>query len=105
MNCSVQNGFYEEHFSFFLQVRRALGDFGVPISIVLMVLLDFFIKDTYTDKLVMPAGIQPSNPAVRGWIINPFGAVKPLPVWCIFMAAPASLLLFFLIFLEENICQ
>lgn len=86
-------------------VRRALGDFGVPISIVLMVLLDFFIEDTYTDKLTMPKGIQPSNPAVRGWLINPFGVTKALPVWCIFMAAPASLLLFFLIFLEENICH
>ncbi|MPC25386.1 Anion exchange protein 3 [Portunus trituberculatus] len=86
-------------------VRRALGDFGVPISIVLMVLLDYLIHDTYTDKLTMPAGIQPSNPEVRGWVINPFGETKPLPVWCIFMAAPASLLLFFLIFLEENICH
>ncbi|KAG0710364.1 Anion exchange protein 2 [Chionoecetes opilio] len=86
-------------------VRRALGDFGVPISIVLMVLLDILIHDTYTDKLVMPVGIRPSNPDVRGWVINPFGETKPLPVWCIFMAAPASLLLFFLVFLEENICH
>lgn len=88
-----------------LQVRRALGDFGVPISIVLMVLLDILLKDTYTDKLTMPAGIQPSNPAVRGWIINPLGENKPLPVWCMFAAGPTSLLLFFLVFLEENICQ
>ncbi|XP_042242077.1 band 3 anion transport protein-like isoform X2 [Homarus americanus] len=86
-------------------VRRALGDFGVPISIVLMVLLDYLIQDTYTDKLTMPVGIQPSNPAVRGWLISPLGATKPLPVWCMFIAAPASLLLFFLIFLEENICH
>lgn len=86
-------------------VRRALGDFGVPISIVLMVLLDYSIRDTYTDKLTMPEGIQPSNPEVRGWLINPLGVTKPLPVWCMFIAAPASLLLFFLVFLEENICH
>ncbi|XP_071552429.1 anion exchange protein 2-like isoform X2 [Panulirus ornatus] len=86
-------------------VRRALGDFGVPISIVLMVSLDILIKDTYTDKLTMPEGIQPSNPAVRGWFINPLGHTKPLPVWCMFAAAPTSLLLFFLVFLEENICH
>lgn len=86
-------------------VRRALGDFGVPISIVLMVLLDYFIEDTYTDKLTMPVGIQPSNPEMRGWIINPFGIFQPLPVWVIFACAPASLLLFILIFIEENICQ
>lgn len=90
---------------FFPQVRRALGDFGVPISIVCMVLTDYFIQDTYTEKLTMPPGIQPSNTEVRGWFINPFGVTKSLPVWCMFMAAPASLLLFFLVFLEENICQ
>lgn len=86
-------------------VRRALGDFGVPIAIVLMVLMDYLIEDTYTEKLTMPPGIQPSKPDVRGWLINPLGVTKALPVWCIFMAAPASLLLFFLVFLEENICH
>lgn len=30
------------------QVRRLIGDFGVPISIFIMALIDFFIKDTYT---------------------------------------------------------
>ncbi|KAF2358900.1 Bicarbonate transporter eukaryotic [Trinorchestia longiramus] len=86
-------------------IRRALGDFGVPISIVTMVLVDYFIEDTYTDKLIMPAGIQPSNPAVRGWFINPFGMMKALPTWAIFAGAPASLLLFTLIMIEGNICQ
>lgn len=90
---------------FTLQVRRALGDFGVPISIVLMVTLDYLIHDTYTDKLTMPEGLSPSNPAIRGWLINPMGVTKSLPVWVIFLAAPASLLLFCLVFLEENICQ
>ena len=31
-----------------LQARRALGDFGVVIAMLLMVLLDFSIKSTYT---------------------------------------------------------
>lgn len=30
------------------QVRRLIGDFGVPISIFVMALADFFISDTYT---------------------------------------------------------
>lgn len=30
------------------QVRRLIGDFGVPISIFVMALADFFINDTYT---------------------------------------------------------
>ncbi|XP_064098024.1 anion exchange protein 3-like isoform X2 [Macrobrachium nipponense] len=86
-------------------VRRALGDFGVPISIVLMVSLDVLIKDTYTDKLTMPAGLSPSNPEVRDWLINPFGAFEPLPVWCMIAAAPVSILLLILVFLEGNICH
>lgn len=30
------------------QLRRVIGDFGVPISILIMVMADFFIEDTYT---------------------------------------------------------
>ncbi|XP_069936990.1 band 3 anion transport protein-like [Cherax quadricarinatus] len=86
-------------------IRRSLGDFGVPIAIFLMVLLDYLIKNTYTDKLTVPEGIQPSNPEVRGWLINPMGQESPLPVWTMFAAAPASMLLFFLVFLEDNICH
>jgi hypothetical protein len=35
----------------FLQGRRIVGDFAIPIAIFFMVLLDFFIKDTYTEVL------------------------------------------------------
>ena len=42
-------------------VRRALGDFGVPLAIVCMVLLDFLINDTYTEKLAVPDGLQVSS--------------------------------------------
>ena len=41
-------------------VRRALGDFGVPLAILLMVVIDFFIKDTFTEKLNVPDGIEVS---------------------------------------------
>lgn len=30
------------------QLRRVIGDFGVPISILIMVMVDSLIKDTYT---------------------------------------------------------
>ena len=30
------------------QLRRVIGDFGVPIAILLMVLMDYSIQDTYT---------------------------------------------------------
>lgn len=30
------------------QIRRVIGDFGVPIAILIMVLVDYSIEDTYT---------------------------------------------------------
>ena len=38
------------------QVRRALGDFGVLIAILAMSLLDFAMKDTYTQVSVLLLG-------------------------------------------------
>lgn len=38
--------------------RRALGDFGVPIAIVFMVLADWSAGDAFTEKLSVPTGIQ-----------------------------------------------
>jgi hypothetical protein len=35
-----------------------LGDFGVPIAIVITVLLDYGVQDTYTEKLKVPNGLQ-----------------------------------------------
>ena len=32
-----------------MQIRRALGDFGIPIAIAVMVFLDYLIQDTYTE--------------------------------------------------------
>lgn len=51
------------HFSFVnsYQVRRALGDFGVPIAIVCMVALDFLVEDTFTEKLKVPKGLKVSE--------------------------------------------
>ena len=39
-------------------MRRALGDFGVPIAIVAMVMMDYASDDTYTEKLFVPSGLQ-----------------------------------------------
>lgn len=30
------------------QLRRIIGDFGVPIAILIMVLVDYNVEDTYT---------------------------------------------------------
>ncbi|XP_029383119.1 solute carrier family 4 member 1b (Diego blood group) [Echeneis naucrates] len=85
------------------KVRRLIGDFGVPIAIFLMIVVDYNIEDTYTQKLVVPKGLMVSNPAKRGWLINPFGEHKPFPVWVMFACVVPALLVFILIFLESQI--
>ncbi|XP_041830886.1 solute carrier family 4 member 1b (Diego blood group) [Melanotaenia boesemani] len=85
------------------KVRRLIGDFGVPIAIFLMIVVDYNIEDTYTQKLVVPKGLMVSNPAKRGWLINPFGEHKSFPVWLMFASCIPALLVFILIFLESQI--
>lgn len=90
---------------FIIQARRALGDFGVPIAIVLMVTLDYFVPETYTEKLRVPEGLSPSNPAVRGWLINPGGMEQPVQIWVIFAAAIPAMLVYILVFMETHISE
>ncbi|NXU09714.1 B3AT protein, partial [Pardalotus punctatus] len=85
------------------KVRRLIGDFGVPISIFIMALADFFINDTYTQKLSVPKGLQVTNSSARGWFIHPMGAEVPFPIWMMFASVIPALLVFILIFLETQI--
>ena len=94
-------------------MRRALGDFGVPIAILIMFLIDYFIKDTYTQKLNVPDGFELTSPEIRnssgghGWFINPvpgpqygnFGWYIPL------ISVVPAILLFVLLFMETHICE
>ncbi|CAK6438224.1 unnamed protein product [Pipistrellus nathusii] len=85
------------------KLRRIIGDFGVPISIMIMVMVDFFIQDTYTQKLKVPKGLEVSNSTARGWIIHPLGLYSHFPIWMMFASALPALLVFILIFLESQI--
>ncbi|XP_037347761.1 band 3 anion transport protein [Talpa occidentalis] len=85
------------------KLRRVIGDFGVPISILIMVVVDTFIGDTYTQKLSVPEGLNVSNTTARGWFIHPLGLYKKFPVWMMFASALPALLVFILIFLESQI--
>ncbi|NXI02724.1 B3AT protein, partial [Pachycephala philippinensis] len=85
------------------KVRRLIGDFGVPISIFVMALADFFIKDTYTQKLSVPKGLEVTNSSARGWFIHPMGKDSPFPIWMMFASVIPALLVFILIFLETQI--
>ncbi|XP_058987889.1 anion exchange protein 3 isoform X2 [Musca domestica] len=81
--------------------RRALGDFGVPISITIFVMVDYFIPQVYTEKLSVPEGISPSDPVNRGWLVS----LGPVETWLPFMAGIPALLVYILIFMESHISE
>lgn len=81
--------------------RRALGDFGVPISILIFVMVDFMVGVVHTDKLNVPDGISPSRPNDRGWLI-PLG---PVEAWLPFLCIVPALLIYILIFMETQISE
>lgn len=83
--------------------RRALGDFGIPISLIIMVMVDYLIKDAFTEKLYVPDGLTPTNTKRSSWLINPLGIEMVLPVWSYFAAAIPAMLVFILIFMESQI--
>ncbi|XP_071381910.1 anion exchange protein 2b isoform X2 [Centroberyx affinis] len=83
--------------------RRIIGDFGVPIAILIMVLVDYSIEDTYTQKLSVPSGFSVTSPKKRGWVINPLGSEGEFPIWMMFACVLPALLVFILIFMETQI--
>ncbi|CAL8266161.1 unnamed protein product [Lota lota] len=85
------------------KARRIIGDFGIPISILLSVLLDYSISDTYTQKLNVPSGFSVTSPDKRGWFISPFGDKKPFPPWMMAASIVPAVLVFILIFMETQI--
>lgn len=84
--------------------RRALGDFGIPIAIIIIVTIDYFTPNTYSQKLQVPSGLSTSREG-RGWFISPFSATRPFVWWHVFVAALGAVLVFILIFLETEICE
>ncbi|NXI44227.1 B3A2 protein, partial [Galbula dea] len=85
------------------RIRRLIGDFGVPIAILVMVLVDYGIQDTYTQKLSVPSGFSVTAPAKRGWVVNPLGERSDFPVWMMVASGLPAVLVFILIFMETQI--
>ena len=88
-----------------IQLRRAMGDFGVPIAIVVMVTIDLFIKDVYTEKLRVPDGFEVTLPENRTWIIQPLGQLEALEPWMPVAAILPAIMLYTLLFVETHICE
>ncbi|NWX05734.1 B3A2 protein, partial [Caloenas nicobarica] len=85
------------------RIRRLIGDFGVPIAILVMVLVDYGIQDTYTQKLSVPSGFSVTAPDKRGWVINPLGEQSDFPIWMMVASGLPAILVFILIFMETQI--
>ncbi|CAG7833125.1 unnamed protein product [Allacma fusca] len=77
--------------------RDTLGNFGVPIAIASMVLVDYLIQETVTRKLDAPKGFHPTSRAF--WIVDP-GNVKN---WVPVVALLPAMLLYILVFMETSI--
>ncbi|XP_030606890.1 anion exchange protein 2a [Archocentrus centrarchus] len=85
------------------RLRRIIGDFGVPIAILIMVLVDYSVEDTYTQKLNVPSGFSVSSPEKRGWVISPLGSDGQFPIWMMGASILPAILVFILIFMESQI--
>ncbi|XP_031772388.1 anion exchange protein 2 [Apis florea] len=83
--------------------RRAFGDFGVPISIVVFALIDYLAK-VKTEKLLVPEGLTPTLPG-RNWIVSPAGVHKPIPLWMAMACIVPALLVYILVFMETQISE
>ena len=83
---------------FSVKVRQIISEFGVVISIILMVMLDYFLAFE-TPKLHVPTEFHPTR-SDRGWLINPF---KNNPIWAIGLAIPFALMATILIFMDQQI--
>ncbi|KAI1902072.1 hypothetical protein AGOR_G00040950 [Albula goreensis] len=85
------------------RLRRVIGDFGVPIAILIMVLVDYSVRDTFTQKLSVPSGFSVTSPNKRGWVINPLGQDGQFPIWMMAASILPAVLVFILIFMETQI--
>ena len=55
------------------QTRRLLSDFGMLTAISTMVIVAYLLRNHIAiEVLLVPPKYSVSNPAVRGWFINPF---------------------------------
>ncbi|CAK1588151.1 unnamed protein product [Parnassius mnemosyne] len=82
--------------------RRALGDFGVPIAIVLMVGVSVLVP-VWTEKLQVPDGLSPTAP--RSWLVPLNSGLETIPTWATFAMALPALMVYIIVFMETHIAE
>ncbi|XP_032541370.1 sodium bicarbonate cotransporter 3 isoform X4 [Chiroxiphia lanceolata] len=80
------------------KVRSTISDFAVFLTIVIMVLIDYFVGIP-SPKLHVPEKFEPTRKD-RGWFIDPLGSN---PWWTLLVAAVPALLCTILIFMDQQI--
>merc|ERR1711936_1509500 len=75
-----------------------------------MVLIDFLSGDVFTEKLLVPEGLDVTDTTQRGWFIPPLGENRNgvdnyLEVWAVFAGFLPAILLYLLLFMETHICE
>lgn len=81
--------------------RKFFGDFCVPISIGIFVVIANFVSQVETEKLNIPDGIKPT--VDREWIVPLWQAGNPL--WLPFASLIPALLAYILVFMESHISE
>ena len=77
----------------------------MPIAILTMVFLDYCATDTYTQKMKVPPGLQPSDPDNRDWLISPGGVKTTFSPYIAVGCVLPAMLIFILIFMTTEICE
>ncbi|CRK96261.1 CLUMA_CG009686, isoform A [Clunio marinus] len=81
--------------------RRALGDFGVPISIAIFVIIANYMSQVETEKLNVPDGIEPT--VKREWLVPLW--IENNPMWLPFACVVPGFLIYILTFMESHISE
>ncbi|CAH0577697.1 unnamed protein product [Chrysodeixis includens] len=82
--------------------RRALGDFGVPIAIVLMVGVSCAVP-VWTETLRVPEGLSPTAP--RSWFVPLNDGLSSIPAWAAFAMGLPALMVYIIVFMETHIAE
>ncbi|XP_047543551.1 anion exchange protein 2 isoform X1 [Vanessa atalanta] len=82
--------------------RRALGDFGVPIAIVLMVGISCLVP-VWTEKLQVPDGLSPTSS--RSWLVPLNPGLETIPLWATFAMVLPALMVYIIVFMETHIAE
>jgi len=87
------------HF-FTSRARRVLSDFGVPIAMIMMVVLNNISHDIDVKKIKIPKDFTPTLPSRKRFIVNP---IENIDIIYILVALPVAGCVSILLFMETEL--